>query len=145
MTPEQQEALRARVRANPACAEALATRDLDQIAALLNAEGLATVGECWADALALMNRCATGKSIIRKLYAGNGLDPVVEVAWRALVYGKGLDFGAESTRESIDEMVGPLGFTADEVGEMKGLALQPVTVSRDQVFDALFNDNGSEK
>jgi len=130
--------IRERILARPDLAPLVAERELDKLADALNAEGLTEVRECWVDALGIMNRCANGKSIVRKLRAGVPADAVIEIAWRALVYGKGLDFGADSTRSSIDEMAAPLQFTAEEVGEMKALAVFPIYVTRLRVEAELF-------
>ena len=136
--------IRERILARPDLAPLVAARELDKLADALNAEGLTEVRECWVDALGIMNRCLNGKSIVRKLRAGVPADAVIEIAWRALVYGKGLDFGAASTRDSIDEMAGQLQFTDGEVGEMKALAEQPLIVSREQIFAAMFKEEETQ-
>lgn len=122
-----------------------AARDLDGLAAALNEAPALALRECWVDGLGIINRCPSGKSILRKLKAGATLDAIIEVAWTALVSGKGLDFGAESTLDSIDEMAPVIGFTDIEVAELKALAMQPVLVTRIEVEAALYNPDGTEK
>ena len=145
MTADQQTALRARVHSNPACVDALNERDLDRLVAVINAAPEMMLTECWIDALGIINRCPSGKSILRKLKSGAPLDAIIEVAWSALVSSKGLDFGAASTLASISEMAPLIGFTPEEVSEMQALALQPIFVTRWDIADAVFNPDGSEK
>jgi hypothetical protein len=120
-------------------------KDLDGLAAALNTEVHAVLTESWVDAPGIINRCPSGKSILRKLKAGAGADAIIEMAWQSLVFGKGLDFGAASTLNSIDEMRPALGFTDTEVAELQALGQQPVYVTREQVNDAMYNPDGSEK
>lgn len=133
--------IRDRILARADLASALDRRDLDELAAGLNTDPPLTRVETWVDALGIINRCASGKSILRKLKAGAGLDAVIEVAWERLVRGQGLDFGAASTQDSIEEMRPVLGFTDDEMVELRGLGLQPVLVDRWEVEAAMFNTN----
>lgn len=122
-----------------------AARNLDGLAAALNETPALVLRECWVDALGIINRCSSGKAILRKLKAGAALDAIIEVAWSALVSGKGLDFGADSTLDSIDEMAPVIGFTETEVTELKALAMQPVMADRLAVEAALYNPDGTEK
>jgi hypothetical protein len=126
-----------RIQSRPDLAEHVANRDLDAIVAELNAEGLTEVAECWVDALGIMNRCTNGKSILRKLRTAVPSDAVVEAVWTKLISGPGIDFGSQTTRDSIDEMVAPLEFTEDEVVEMKQLPVRPVVVDRMAVEAAI--------
>jgi hypothetical protein len=137
--------IRERILARADLAPLRAARDLDGLAAALNAEGLTEIRETWVDFLGVLNRCPSGDSIMRKLEAAASADAIVAGTWRSLVYGKGLDFGAQSTRQRISAMASPLGFTDGEVAELMNLAVQPVYVTRSQVFEAMFNDDGSEK
>lgn len=137
--------IRERVLSRADLAAAYKSHDLDALVAGLNIKPDYALTETWVDALGLINRCKTGKSILRKLKAGSSLDAVIEVAWYAMLNLKGLDFGAQSMLDSIDEMAPVLGFTLDELNEMKSLGMQPVYVTRQQVADALYNPDGSEK
>jgi hypothetical protein len=137
--------IRTLILARPGLAEMRAARDLDGLAAALNETPELALHECWVDGLGIINRCPSGKSILRKLKAGAAMDAIIEVAWTSLLSGKGLDFGAESTLANIDEMAPAIGFTESEVAELKVLALQPFMVTRDQVRKAMFNDDSTEK
>jgi hypothetical protein len=137
--------IKERILARADLAEAMSRRDTEALAAGLNEQPEFARGECWVDALGIINRCTHGKSILRKLKAGAAVDAIVEVAWNAL-NGKGLDFGADSTLASIDEMAPALDFTVDEAEDLRALApLCPVYVSRLDIADAMFNDDGSLK
>lgn len=139
-------AIRDRVLARRDLDEMRTSRDLDGLTAALNAEPTSTLQECWVDGLGVINRCPSGKSILRKLKTGAELDAIIGIAWTALVSGKGLDFGAESTLSSIDEMAPVIGFTETEVAELKALAMHPAIVDRLEVEAALYNlHDGTEK
>jgi hypothetical protein len=138
--------IRDRILARRDLDAARAARDLDAMAEALNAEGVkAPSAECWVDALGIVNRCPSGKSIIRKLKAGVSADAMIEVAWTSLVSGKGLDFAAVSTQESINEMAAAIGFTEEERNELANLPMQTTLVTRLEVEAALYNPDGTEK
>lgn len=137
--------IRDRVLARRDLDELRASRDLDGLTEALNAAPSTAMQECWVDGLGVINRCLSGKTILRKLKAGADLDAIISIAWTALVSGKGLDFGAESTIASIGEMAPLIGFTEIEVAEIKALALRPVFVDRLDVEAALYNPDGTEK
>jgi hypothetical protein len=122
-----------------------AARDITALAAALNTEAPTEPAESWVDALGIINRCAHGKTILRKLAAGAGADVIVSVAWQSLIGGKGLDFGAASTQESIAEMAGLLGFTEAEVAELAALGQKTIVVTQEQVGNEMYHPDGTEK
>ena len=70
---------------------------------------------------------------------------MIEVAWTSLVSGKGLDFAAVSTQESLNEMAAAIGFTEEERNELANLPMQTTLVTRLEVEAALYNPDGTEK
>lgn len=127
--------------------EARAARHLDDMAALLNAEGLMEVAPRWVTGRTVLAECPSGDSIIRKLHAAVATDPIIELAWTYLLNGQGLDMGDVSTRSRTGATVTAGVWTDDEGSQLLKLAVQPVLVSRLDVEHDLYTEalDGTER
>jgi hypothetical protein len=75
----------------------------------------------------ILEHCATGKSILRKIKAAADADAVMEVVWAFLKQESGLDIGSPATRTSIDGLVADGSWEQQEGDELKNLAVQPAS------------------
>jgi hypothetical protein len=138
--------IRDRVLANSDLDAMRALRDLDGLAAALNAEGLKVrTPNTFVTWRAVTTRCASGKSIKSKMRAAAPLNEDIDTACMFLSQDAGLDVGDEGTWLAIDAMVTANVLTEDEGAQLKRLAMAPLIVSRLDVEAALFNPNGTEK
>lgn len=141
-------ALRDRIIARADLADLRAVRDLDGLAAALNAEGLKTPHQRFITARAVMAGCPGGLGILAALdqaRANSVVGPAVTWALTFLSQEAGLDIGDPFTQGMVDNLVA-LELLSDEQGAaLKKMALQPVVVGRLDVEAALFNPDGTEK
>ena len=140
--------IRDRILARPDLAELRAARDLDGLAAALNAEGIKDKQKRFITARAVMAECPGGVAILVAL-DGARSHPAVgsAVGWALTFLGQetGLDIGDPFTQGMVGTLV-TLGILTSAQGDaLKAMAQQPVLVSRDQVCHAVFNDDGTEK
>lgn len=139
--------IRDRIINSPELQAARAARDLDALAAGLNAQGALEVRSRYVTTRTIMDECGTlddGRAIIAALKAAASADPLAGEALLFLQDDSGFDIGKPKTRDYLDAMV-PDALSAERVQMLKDMALQPVVVTRDQVNDAMFNPDGSEK
>lgn len=144
--------LRDEVHNNPACAAALAAKDLDALAAIVS-EGrklptFRTLGERSIVSAACLGPIA-GEEFLTKLeaVANSGL-PEVRLLKRMMKYlqsDAGLDLGDPASVAQIDALVGMAGITQYEVDAVKSLALEDAPVSRWEIEEACFYPDGTEK
>jgi hypothetical protein len=145
MTPEQQAALRSQIHANPAFAEALASRDSWALAAILSA-GRSSIQPRFVTARTILAECgALGPSILDALEAASAGNSAVKWAVRFLGQDSGLDVGNPVTQYMIDQLVTATVLTADQGAALKGLAIAANPVSAHDIANAVFNDDGSLK
>jgi hypothetical protein len=125
---------------------ARSARHLDDMAALLNAEGVTAVQTRWINGRTVLAECASGDSLIRKVHAAMG-DPIIELTWAYLINGQGLDMGDASTRAHVATTVNAGVWTADEGDQLLALAVQPVIVTRLDVEADLYTEalDGTER
>jgi hypothetical protein len=136
--------IRARILARDDLNEHRAARNIDALAAALNAEGLLAPQQRFITARAVMAACLGGIQILDALENASS-DRAVAWALKFLGQEAGLDIGDPFTQGKVDQLVGLTVLTAEQGAALKALALQPVVVSRDQVNAAMFNDDGTEK
>ena len=145
--------IRERIIAHPDLASARASRDIDALAAALNAEGLLDRQPHFVTARAIITLHKTeGRNIMARLRALKDEDIGVEFAVLFLSQEAGLDIGHPDMWANIDDLValwrasdGAKGLSEAHGAMLKSLALQPVLVTREQVRLAMFNDDGTEK
>lgn len=99
---------------------------------LLNAATETAPMERWVTGLTILSECPAGKSITRKLKKISIDDAVVEVAWHRLLGPDGLNVNDPATKAMLDEMAAAGILDADEVEQLKGMAIQPA--SRAQII-----------
>ncbi|MGI4847367.1 MAG: hypothetical protein ACRYGK_04415, partial [Janthinobacterium lividum] len=140
MTPLAQE-----IRARTDCADAIAARDLDAIAAIVSA-GRTELRSRFITARTILAECgADGPGILDALVAVSAQDSTVKWAVTFLSQNSGMDIGNAVTQYMIDQLQAGGAFNADQAAKLKALGIQPAPVTRDMVAEALFNDDGSEK
>lgn len=138
--------IRDRINARPDLAELRAARDIDKLAAALNAEGLLAPQQRFITARVILSvHAVEGRAILTRLRAAAAQDIGVEFAVLFLGQGDGLDIGDAATWRDIDGLVANQVLTSAQGALLKSLALQPVVVTREQVNAAMFNDDGTEK
>lgn len=140
--------IRTRILARVGLVDLRAARDLDGLAAALNAEGLMAPRQRFITARAVMAGCQDGLMILAALeqarthsVAGNA----VSWALTFLSQEAGLDIGDAFTQGMVDTVVALEILTEEQGAALKALALQPVIVTRLEVEAALFNLDGTEK
>jgi len=121
-----------------------AARDIDQLAAALNAEGAVAPQRRFVTARAVMAVCTGGLEILDALEAASS-NRAVAWALRFLGQEAGLDIGDSFTQRMVSQLVADAVLTQEQGDALKALALQPVIVTRDQVNAAMFNDDGTER
>lgn len=133
------------ILARPELGDMHAARDLDGLAAALNAQPAQELQPRFVTARTVLAECADGSAILDALTAA--AEHVSAVKWALNFLGKdsGLDVGNPATQGMIDQLVGAGALTADQAAELKSLAVQPVLVTRDQVNGAMYNPDGTEK
>lgn len=134
--------IRARILARTDLDAARAARNLDVLAAALNAENVKSIQPRFVTARAIMAEC--GVAILTALKA-NSADPAISWALQFLGQEAGLDVGDPFTQGMIDQIVAGAVLTAAQGSALKAMAMQPLIVTRDEVNAAMYNDNGTEK
>jgi len=141
MTPQQQAELRAQVRSNPACAEAFVARDLDVLAALLSA------GRARPSSLDVGNGTIIATIGIE---AGNALldhissDPNMRYVRPLLEQGR-LKVGSPVAQDAIREFADAGVITQEAANKLCALGVEPDPLTPQDVAEALFNSDGTEK
>lgn len=139
------DALKAEILANPACADAIAARDLDTIAAIVS-EGRTAAQSRFVTARTVLAECgASGPGILDALEAAAAGNGAVKWALTFLGQDSGLDVGNPVTQAMIDQLTAGGALTGEQGVALKALAMVPAPVSRSEVEAALFNPDGSTK
>lgn len=132
--------LRDEILSRPDCADAVAARDLDAIAAIVSA-GRVAIQSRFVTARTILSECgAAGPGILDALTAASAVSSAVKWALTFLSQDSGLDVGNAVTQGMIDQLAGIGALTADQAAALKNLALQPAPVDRLAVEAALFKD-----
>jgi len=137
--------IRDRILARRYLDELRAARDLDGLAAALNAEPEMTVQQRFVTARAVMAGCPDGNAILDALDAAAPQNSAVRRAVTFLQQEAGLDIGDSYTQHMIDELARINVLTTDQASQLKALALKPVYVGRLEIEAALYNPDGTEK
>lgn len=142
MTEEQQAALRAQAHGDPACAEALADRDLDALARILSA------GRTRASAREIGNGMildtlgvAAGNKLLDHIATQDALRHV-----RPLLEQGRLAIGSPLVQAALRSYVQLDGVLTQMDAEMLcALGLEPDPLTPNEVAEALYNIDGSQK
>jgi hypothetical protein len=134
-----------RIINSPELQEARKARDLDALAAGLNAQGIKEVCSRFVTMRTITSECSDADAIINELASAAKVSVSVAEMLGFLRSDSGMDVGHPNTQEKIDALVSLGALTEPYGDEMKNLALQPVVVTRDQVEAAMFNPDGTEK
>ena len=141
MTPEQQAQLRAEARANPACAEALAVRDIDELARLLS------IGRTRASAREIGNGTVLETIGID---AGNKLlDHIAGAAElryvKPLLEQGRLVIGSPVALVALQAIVDAGVLTQNAADTLRALGTELDRLTPQAVAEALYNPDGTEK
>ncbi|ALK96986.1 hypothetical protein AB595_04760 [Massilia sp. WF1] len=120
-------------------------RDLDGLAAALNAEGLTVAGERYVTMRTILAECPSGHEIVVALRTAAPADPIVDESVNFLRKDSGFDVGHPNARPDLDRLVAAGVLTAGQRDELLALALRPLIVTRLDVADEMFNPDGTEK
>lgn len=140
--------IRARILARGDLNALRAARDLDALAAALNAEGLMAPRQRFITARAVMAGCLGGLAILAALDEARTHSVVGKaVSWALTFLGQeaGLDIGDPFTQQMVDNLVALEVLTDEQGAALKAMALHPVIVDRLEVEAALYNPDGTEK
>lgn len=122
-----------------------AARDTVGLAAALNADAPLAPHQRFITARGIMAGCAGGNAILDALDAAAAGNSAVRRAVKFLEQEAGLDVGDPYTQDMIDQLRDAAILTEAQAGALKALGLRPVIVTAQQVSDALYNDDGTEK
>jgi len=137
-------ALKDEIRARQDCTNAIAAKDLDAIAAIVSAGRMESQSR-YVTARTVLAECDQGSAILDALQAAATSDGAVKWALTFLGQDSGLDVGHPVTQTMIDQLAAGSVLSAEQAAALKALALVPAPVSRNDVEQALFNADGSEK
>ena len=135
-----------RVHARSDLDDARKNRDLDKLAAELNAEGATVIGDRWVTGRTILELCPDGENILTALEAAAASGSVATRWTVSFLQGDpGVNVGRPATIAKIAALVASKALTAEQADQLKALALRPVVVDRLEVEAALYNRDGSEK
>lgn len=120
-------------------------RDLDGLAAALNAEDATALGQRYVTTRTILDECEEGRAIVAAIQSAAGADPTVAEALHFLRDDSGFDVGHPRTQAMVRELQAAGIFTQAQADQLCAMGLQPVVVDRLQVEAAMFNPDGSEK
>lgn len=136
--------IRERILTRPDLAQARAARDIDALAAGLNQQPALALTTRYVTARTILAECAGGAEILAALDAAAAGSTPVKYAVQFLGQNSGLNVGDAATQAMIDALT-PAVLTQEQADAVKALAMLPAYVTREQVNDAMFNPDGSEK
>lgn len=136
--------IRDRILARPDLADAHAARDLDAMAAGLNAQPETALQTRYITARTILSECGAGESILAALDVAASASTAVKYAVRFLGQESGLNVGDPVTLAMLEGMV-PQVLTQEQADQVRALAMLPVYVTRLDVEAALYNPDGTVK
>jgi hypothetical protein len=142
MTPEQQAELRAQVHGDPACAQALANRDLDELARLLSAGRTRPAArEIGNGTILEVLGLEAGNKLLDHIAAAEELRHV-----RPLLEQGRLIIGAPLVQAALQSYVQlPDVITQADADKLCALGVEPAPLASWSVAEALYNPDGTEK
>jgi hypothetical protein len=133
-----------RIRARAELAVMFAARDITGLAAALNEAPPLVAQSRFVTARTVMSECADGIAILTALKEASA-NAAVGWALQFLGQNSGLDIGDPFTQGTVDQLVAVGVLSADQGGQLKAMALRPLLVTQEQVADAMYNPDGTEK
>ena len=141
MNAERQAALRAAARANPACAAPLAARDCATLADLLSVDRTkANALEIGYGTILEVLGIGEGNRLIDYIKSNDDLRYVVPL----LDQGR-LRIGSGVVQAALQSFVGAGAITQVNADRMCAIGLEPDPPTPQEIAEALFNPDGSEK
>lgn len=142
MTPAQQEALRAQARAMPACAQALAGRDLDALARILSLSRIRpSAREIGNGTILEMLGVEAGNRLLDHIAGADELRHV-----RPLLEQGRLMIGAQLVQAALQSYVRLDGvLTQADADALCALGAELDPLTPQDVADALYNPDGTQK
>jgi hypothetical protein len=137
--------IRDRIIGSPELQDARAARDLDALAAGLNAQGVSAVQSRFVTMRTVTAECSDADGIITALTGAAAISPSVAEMLGFLRDDTGMDVGHPNTQAKINAMAGAGALTQAQANQIKALALLPVVVTRADVEAAMYNPDGTEK
>ena len=139
--------IRDRILGLTALIPARLNRDLDALAAGLNAAPAKVLSTRYANAQNILSECTDGSDIISRLNGAAGSNSTVKYVMLTLVQDKGLNVGDPTMQALFDTLatgVVPV-LTTSQASQLKNMAMLPQLVTRSDVEAAMYNPNGTEK
>lgn len=137
--------IRDRILNSPELQAARSARDLDALAAGLNAQGVTAVQSRFVTMRTIVAECADADAIIRALNTAAPSSPALTEMLAFLRSDSGMDIGHPNAQARVDALAAASALTQPQATEIKNLALLPVVVTRGQVADGMYNPDGTEK
>jgi hypothetical protein len=139
--------IRERIIASPDLQAARAARNLDALAAGLNAQGVTAIQSRFVTLRTIEVECADGDNIVSALAGASTTNALVGMFMSFLKQDSGLDIGLAKTISAINSLSSGLSpvLTATQAAQLKNMAMRPVIVTRLEVEAAMYNLDGSEK
>lgn len=136
--------IRERILARADLAALHEARDITRLAAALNAEGVTAPRQRFVTARGVMSGCADGVAILTALETA-AANKAVKWALTFLGQESGLDIGDPFTQGMILQLVEAGVLSTSQGEQLRALAFAPVVVTQEQVADAMYNPDGTEK
>jgi len=142
MTPEQQAALRAQAHGNPACAQALADRDLDELARILSAgRTRPSAREIGNGTILEVLGIAAGNKLLDHIAAADELRHVRPLLEQGrLMIGAALVQGALQSYVRLPDII-----TQADADKLCALGTEPDPLTPQDVASALYNPDRTIK
>lgn len=137
--------IRARILARNDLLSLRGARDLDGLAAALNAEGLRELSARYVTTRTILDECEDGSAIVEAIRSAAGVNPTVAEALHFLRDDSGFDVGHPRTQSMIRELQAAGVFAEAQADQLCAMGLAAVVVDRLQVEAVMFNPDGSEK
>jgi len=139
--------IRDRILGLTALIPARLNRNLDALAAGLNAAPPKVLSTRYVNAQNILSECADGADIISRLNGATSTNSTVKYVMLTLVQDKGLNVGDPTIQAVFDTLTTGLVpvLTASHAAQLKNLAMLPQMVTRTDVEAAMYNPDGTEK
>ena len=119
-------------------------RDLDGLAAALNAMPDLELRHRYITARTILAECDDGPAILAALDSAASMNTAVKYAVQFLGQDSGLNVGDQVTQAMLDSLV-PAVLNAEQAEQVKAMAMLPQIVTRFDVEAAMYNPDGTEK
>lgn len=137
--------IRDRIINSPELQASRTARDLDAMAAGLNAQGVTAIQSRFVNMRTVVAELTDADNIIKSLTTAAPSSPALTEMLNFLRSDTGMDIGHPNAQTRVDALVTATALTASQGVALKNLALLPVIVSRADVNAAMYNPDGTEK